>query len=82
MSAINLPGSSMTVERDSTGFDAPVPLGHPARAGLPPGAATGPEVGELLPDFELQDANGKLVSFHQDRAGSKSALVFYRSAVW
>ena len=30
----------MTVERDSTGFDAPAPLGHPARAGLPEGHPT------------------------------------------
>ena len=25
----------MVVERDHHGFDAPAPLGHPARAGLP-----------------------------------------------
>lgn len=72
----------MTVERDSSGFDAPVALGHPARAGLPEGASTGPEIGERLPDFELPDAQGRLVNFHKDRAGRKTALVFYRSAVW
>ena len=43
----------MTVERDETGFDAPAPLGHPGRAGLPWGQTTGPEVGEILPDFAL-----------------------------
>ena len=72
----------MTVERDETGFDAPAPLGHPARAGLPSGQSTGPRVGEKLPDFELPDAQGRPVNFHQDRAGRKTALVFYRSAVW
>jgi len=72
----------MTVERDETGFDAPAPLGHPARAGLPAGHPTGPEVGERLPDFELPDAQGRPVNFHQDRGSSKAALIFYRSAVW
>ena len=72
----------MAVERDELGFDAPAPLGHPARASLPANAGTGPEVGALLPDFELPDAFGNNVSFHHDRAGRKAALVFYRSAVW
>ncbi|MEM1155003.1 MAG: hypothetical protein AAGI44_12760 [Pseudomonadota bacterium] len=72
----------MTVERDNTGFDAPAPLGHPARAGMPEGAATGPGIGEVLPDFALPDAFGNLVDFHADRGQRKAALVFYRSAVW
>ncbi len=72
----------MPVERDKYGFDAPAPLEHPARASLPDGAATGPVLGERLPDFELADANGRLVNFHEDRGGRKAALVFYRSAVW
>ena len=72
----------MAIERDELGFDAPAPLGHPGRMGLPEGAATGPEVGTRLPDFELPDANGRVVRFHEDRADSKAAVVFYRSAVW
>jgi hypothetical protein len=72
----------VTVERDQAGFDAPAPLDHPARAGLPEGAATGPAVGERLPDFQLPDALGQLVDFHKDRGTRKAALVFYRSAVW
>ena len=72
----------MTIERDEAGFDAPAPLGHPARAGLPDGHPTGPQVGDPLPDFELPDAHGKPVRFHGDRGESKAALVFYRSAVW
>ena len=72
----------MVVERDHHGFDAPAPLGHPARAGLPDGHPTGPEVGERLPDFTLPDAGGREVDYHTDRSGRKSVVVFYRSAVW
>jgi len=72
----------LTIERDETGFDAPAPLGHPGRVGLPEGASTGPEPGERLPDFELPDADGHPVAFHEHRAGRRAALVFYRSAVW
>jgi hypothetical protein len=69
-------------ETDELGFEAPAPVGHPGRAGLPKGASTGPEVGERLPDFTLPDANGNPIDFHQDRGRSKAAVVFYRSAVW
>jgi hypothetical protein len=72
----------VAIERDELGFDAPAPLGHPARAGLPEGHATGPDIGEPLPDFDLQDAFGRRVNLHQDRAGAKTVIVFYRSAVW
>jgi len=72
----------MTIERDELGFDAPAPLGHPGRVGLQPGRTIGPAVGERLPDFELPDANGRLVRFHADRGGAKAVVVFYRSAVW
>jgi len=72
----------MTVERDELGFDAPAPLGHPGRLGLPEGHATGPEVGERLPDWELPDAFGKRVAYQADRGFSKSVVVFFRSAVW
>ena len=72
----------MVVERDHHGFDAPAPLGHPARAGLPDGHPTGPEIGERLPDFTLPDAGGTLNDYHADRANRKSVVVFYRSAVW
>ena len=72
----------VTIERDELGFDAPAPLGHPARLGLPEGHSTGPEIGEKLPDFELPDARGQKIRFHENRNGAKSALVFYRSAVW
>ena len=72
----------MTVERDEFGFDAPAPLGHPGRLGLPDGHATGPEIGDALPDFTLPDAAGGLVRLHEDRAGARAVVVFFRSAVW
>jgi hypothetical protein len=72
----------MTIERDRHGFDAPAPLGHPGRAGLPDGHTTGPEIGERLPDFVLPDANGEPVDLHKSRGNAKAVVVFYRSAVW
>ena len=72
----------MTIERDALGFDAPAPIGHPGRLGLPAEHATGPEIGERLPDFTLPDAVGNPLSFHSDRAGDRAVVVFYRSAVW
>ncbi len=72
----------MTIERDHHGFDAPAPLGHPGRVGLEPGRSVGPEIGDALPNFELPDAQGRRIRFHEDRDGAKAAVVFYRSAVW
>jgi hypothetical protein len=72
----------MTIERDHHGFDAPAPLGHPGRAGLPDGHPTGPEIGDRLPDFTLPDAHGQPLRFHEDRGNAPAALVFFRSAVW
>ena len=72
----------MTIERDELGFDAPAPLGHPGRLGLPAGQSPGPSVGDLLPDFELPDAHGKRIRFQADREGLPAVVVFYRSAVW
>lgn len=72
----------MATETDALGFEAPGPLGHPGRAGLPDGHPTGPKVGERLPDFDLPDQNGRRVRFHEDRAGSRAVVVFYRSVVW
>lgn len=43
---------------------------------------TGPEVGERLPEFTLPNQDGEAIDFHQDRGGSKSIVVFYRSVVW
>jgi hypothetical protein len=72
----------MTIERDALGFDAPAPLGHPARAGLEADREVGPRIGERLPDFALPDAHGRMVDFHEDRGSALAAVVFFRSAVW
>ena len=63
----------MTIERDDMGFDAPTPLGHPGRFGLPTGHPTGPAVGDRLPDFTLPDAYGNLVHFDEDRGSARRA---------
>ena len=68
--------------RDKHGFDAPVAVDHPARTNIPDSHPAGPAIGELMPDFALPNAEGDIVEFHKDRAGAKSAVVFYRSAVW
>ena len=70
------------LNRDEHGFDAPVALGHPIRAGLPADHPAGPSIGDPLPDFALPNAQGQIVDFHKDRGNAKSAVVFYRSAVW
>ena len=71
----------MKAQRDELGFDAPAPWG--IRCGKHARAAChGPQIGERLPDFSVNDAFGNRVNFHEDRGVSKAALVFYRSAVW
>ena len=42
----------------------------------------GPALGDLFPDFELPDSEGRLVSLHSWRNGRRAIVVFYRSAVW
>lgn len=72
----------MTVEMDELGFEAPAPLGHPGRLGLLTHSSTGPEIGDVLPDFSLPDQNGNMVSFKEDNTRTKAVVIFYRSAVW
>ncbi len=48
----------------------------------PEGFPTGPEVGEAVPDFTLQDQHGREVTFSEARAGHRALLVFHRSARW
>ena len=69
-------------ERDELGFDAGAPVGHPGRLGLPEGHPTGPEIGQKLPDFELPEARGGRLRFHEDRGQAPSVVLFFRSAVW
>ena len=68
---------------DDLGITVPVPVDYPARR-YPASQEfpTGPEIGERLPEFSLPNQNGEMVDYHADRGGSKSIVVFYRSAVW
>ncbi len=43
---------------------------------------TGPEVGELLPDFTLLDQHGAPVNFAGARDRKRALVVFHRSARW
>lgn len=68
---------------DDIGFRGVVPISHPGR--LYPATndfPTGPEVGELFPDFSLRNQHGELVNFQESRGGSKAVVDFFRSAVW
>lgn len=67
---------------DEFGLVGPLPASDGQRQPLGDGDSTGPEVGERLPDFTLRSASGRTVSFHEDRAGERAAVVFFRSAVW
>ncbi|MEM7342562.1 MAG: hypothetical protein AAF467_28250 [Actinomycetota bacterium] len=67
---------------DQFGLVGPLPASDGQRQPLGPDDETGPAVGERLPDFTLRSAQGRDVSFHDDRGQSKAAVVFFRSAVW
>ncbi|MEM7274861.1 MAG: hypothetical protein AAF547_17390 [Actinomycetota bacterium] len=67
---------------DEFGLAGPLPASDGQRQHLADDAPTGPEIGTRLPDFTLPSANGRTVSFHQDRDESTAAVVFFRSAVW
>lgn len=67
---------------DEFGFTAPLPMSDGQRKLAPKGFPSGPEVGQLLPDFELPTATGSRIRLHENRAGSKAAVMFFRSAVW
>jgi len=73
---------SQDERRDAFGFVGPLPASHRLRQIPGPDLATGPEIGERLPDFDLVDHTGRRVSLHADRGNSKAAVVFFRSAVW
>lgn len=68
--------------RDDFGFAGAISDSHGVRRVPDEGFFTGPEIGESLPGFSLVDQRGHLRDLHIDRAGSKAAVVFYRSAVW
>ena len=43
---------------------------------------TGPNVGESVPEFRLQDQNGSEKTLHSILGPKGALLVFYRSADW
>ena len=77
-----MPDNEYSEYADEFGLVGVVPTSHGIRTPLDHDAPTGPAIGERLPDFALPSASGGTVSFHQDRGGSKAAVVFFRSAVW
>ncbi len=44
--------------------------------------ATGPEIGEPLPDFTLPDQRGTPVSLHEARGTDRAFVVFIRATEW
>ena len=68
---------------DDLGITIGIPASYPARR-YPASDQfpTGPEIGERLPEFRLQNQAGEMVDFHQDRGDSNAVVVFFRSAVW
>jgi len=67
---------------DEYGFTGPLPVTSTQRM-IPEGDfAPGLAIGEAAPDFALPNQHGEEISFHEDRAGARAAVLFYRSAVW
>ena len=76
--------ASMSSEQftDEYGFTGPLPTTSSQRM-VPTGDfRPGLSIGEPAPDFELPNLRGEIVSFHADRNGARTALLFYRSVVW
>ena len=44
--------------------------------------ALGPQVGDIVPDFELRDQHGQLQTLESVRGPNGSLILFYRSADW
>ncbi len=42
----------------------------------------GPQVGDIVPDFELRDQHGQLQTLESVRGPNGSLILFYRSADW
>jgi hypothetical protein len=68
--------------RDEDGIVGPLPASDGQRQIPEAGFFTGPEIGDPLPGFALRSSSGSRIDLHTDRAGSKAAVVFFRSAVW
>lgn len=58
--------------------DVPAAQRMPATDDFP----SGPEVGEVFPDFTLRDWRGRDVNLGRARAGRRALIVFQRSSRW
>lgn len=70
---------------DEFGFRGPLPITSRQRILPEPGFAPGLEIGEDVPDFQLLNQHGETVSFREavaEAGPQKTALFFFRSAVW
>jgi len=68
--------------RDKDGFVGPIQPGLGPRSDPKGEFATGPEVGQLMPDVNCRNADGETFSLHEHRQGKPAIFIFYRSAVW
>ena len=68
----------MTQPPDNIAAEPPPTQRNPTDDHFP----TGPEVGELLPDFTLTDQHGTAVNFHESRGSRRALVLFHRSARW
>ena len=70
-------------QTDDLGITVPIPISHPGRRyPATDDFPTGPDLGEALPEFSLQNQHGEMVDFSAHRADSRAVVVFYRSVVW
>jgi len=76
--------ASMSSEKftDEYGFTGPLPTTSSQRVVPTGNFRPGLSIGEPAPDFQLPNHRGEIVSFHADRNGARTALLFYRSVVW
>lgn len=68
----------MTQPTDGVPPEPPPTQRNPADDHFP----TGPEVGEVLPDFTLTDQLGRAVNFQESRGNRRALVLFHRSARW
>ena len=61
---------------------APLPLAAQAPSPGAPPIATGPAVGQKIPDFRATDQNGKTQDFNSIKGPQGAILYFNRSADW
>jgi hypothetical protein len=77
----NLAGWWPTVAVLTSLFMGPQPSNPPTRTRIDV-SKFGPQVGERVPDFNLQDQNGKTWTLRSIMGPKGAMLVFFRSADW